>query len=95
MEKVPIFDQNHGLTPLLKLEFCHFFGKEIFYVKEYLLFYLEYQQTIFFGLFCPNTNYGKISNFLPKPWTNPFEKLGIFPLFSKEIFMLKKAFFSF
>ena len=25
MEKILIFDQNHGLTPLQKFEFCHFF----------------------------------------------------------------------
>ena len=25
MEKILIFDQNHGLTPLQKFQFCHFF----------------------------------------------------------------------
>ena len=121
MEKIPIFDQNHGLTPLQKFEFLPLFRKDIFmlkkvffsilsiskkyfqahfpqkqsmekipifdqndgpkrwtlcknsnfatflkrsfYVKEYLLLYLEYQQTIFLGLLCPKTKYGKNTNF--------------------------------
>ena len=42
MEKILIFDQNDGLTPLQKFEFFTLFWKEIFYVKESLLFYLEY-----------------------------------------------------
>ena len=50
MEKIQIFDQNHGLTPLQKFEFCHFL-KRHFYVTEY--------QTIFLGLFSPNTKYEK------------------------------------
>ena len=62
MEKILIFDQNHGLTPLQKFEFCHCFENK-FYVKESFLFYLEYQQTTFIGLFCPKTNYGKNTNF--------------------------------
>ena len=82
MEKIPIFDQNHGLTPLQKFEFCHFL-KRHFYVKEYLLFYLEYQQIIFLGLFCPNTNYGKKSKFL----TKAIAKMTIFRLFELLVFI--------
>ena len=80
-------------NPFAKSRIFYTFLKRNFSVKESLLFYLEYQQTIFPGLFCPKTNYGKNSNFWPKPWTNPFEKIGIFPLFWKEIFMLKRPSF--
>ena len=45
MEKILIFDQNHGLTPLQKFQFFFTFLKRNFNVKERLLFYLEYQQT--------------------------------------------------
>ena len=79
MEKILIFDQNH--EPLCKNSNFATFLKINFYVKESLLFYLEYQQTIFLGLFCPKTNYGKNTNFGLKPWTNPFAKIRIFTLF--------------
>ena len=45
MEKILIFDQNHGLTPLQKFQFFFTFLKRNFNAKERLLFYLEYQQT--------------------------------------------------
>ena len=28
MEKIPIFEKNHGLSPLQKFEFFHFFQKK-------------------------------------------------------------------
>ena len=34
MEKIPIFDQNHGLTPLQKFEFFPLFWKDIFVFKK-------------------------------------------------------------
>ena len=45
MEKILIFDHNHGLTPLQKFHSFFTFLKRNFNVKESLLFYLEYQQT--------------------------------------------------
>ena len=95
MEKIPMFDQkfltknsnfwpNPIFSTFLKRHFC---------VQESLLFYLEYQQTIFVGLFCPKTKYGKNSNFWKNLWTNPFANIRILPLFSKKI-ILKNAFFS-
>ena len=82
MEKIPIFDQTHGLTLWENSNFFHFLKRNLC-VQESVLFYLEYQQKIFLGLFCPKTNYGKNSNFWPKPWTNPFAKIRLLPLFEK------------
>ena len=56
--------------------------------EESLLFYLEYQQTIFLGLFCQKKNCGKNSNFWPKPLTD-LQKFEFCHFFWKEIFMLK------
>ena len=92
MEKIPIFNQNHGLlNPFEKIRIFYTFLKRNYSVKESLLFYLEYQQTIFLGLFCPKTNYGKNSNFWPKPWTNPFAKIPIFSTFLKRHFCVQES----
>ena len=88
MEKIPLFDQTHGLTLWENSNFFHFLKRNLC-VQESVLFYLEYQQKIFLGLFCPKTNYGKNSNFWPKPWT--LQNFEFFTLFKKKILYLKES----
>ena len=69
MEKVAIFDQNHGLTPFENstcLDFIHC----PFYSLKRGFFFLEYHKTHSRGLFCPKEKDGKISNFYSTLYTN-------------------------
>ena len=50
-------------------------------------FVLEYRKTLFPGLYCLKTKDGKMANFGPKPWVNPFAKIEIFPLFELAVFI--------
>ena len=52
VEKLPIFDQNHGLTPLQKNTNFRPFKLLIFIVLKKRFFFLEYRETHFSGLFC-------------------------------------------
>ena len=45
-----IFDQNHGLTPWQKANFCSVFLQH-FYHLEKLIFYLEHYERLFPDLF--------------------------------------------
>ena len=94
MEKWSIFDQNHGLTPLEKWQFFHFLIFCFYSVKR-RFFVLEYLKTHFPSVYCLRKKFGKMPNFWPKPWTNPFEKMTIFPLFELLVFIAWKHVFSF
>ena len=87
MEKWPIFDQKHGLTPFEKcklLETCCFYNLESrFYLLEYC--------NRFSWCILPKLKDGKIANFLPKPGSNPFGKMS----FVDFLDLLRKPFFSF
>ena len=50
MEKLPIFDQNHGITRFEKSQFVDFFNF-LFLKSGKDFFFLEYPQTHFHGLF--------------------------------------------
>ena len=50
-------------------------------------FVLEYRKTLFPGLYCLKTKDGKMANFGPKPWVNPFAKIANFPLFEDAVFI--------
>ena len=52
MEKLPIFDQNHGLTPLQKIPNFRLFKLLVFIVCKRRFFFLQYRETHFPGLFC-------------------------------------------
>ena len=52
MEKLPIFDQNHGLTPLEKNSNFSTFLTCCFYSLERLFLSLEYLETQLPGVFC-------------------------------------------
>ena len=48
------------------------------FIVERYFFFLEYREAHFPGLFCLKQKDGKIDNFRPKLWTNPYEKILIF-----------------
>ena len=81
MEKWPIFDQNHGLTPLEKWQFFHFLAF-LFYSLKRRFCVLEYRKIHFPLVYCLKKKFGKMANFLTKPWTNRFGKITIFRLFN-------------
>ena len=94
MEKWPIFDKNHGLTPLGKWQFFDFLNFLFLYPRN-TFFLLEYRKTHFPLLYCLKKKFGKMANFTPKPWTNPFGKMAIFQLFELLVFIAQKGVFSF
>ena len=63
----PIFDQNHGLTPLKKKRSnMASFVKFAFYCLEGFVSYFGEYQALFLGLICPKPNLDEVSNFGPK-----------------------------
>ena len=46
------------------------------------------------GVFCIKRKVNKITSFLPKPWTNPFEKIEIQRFFLTNVFIVQKGLFS-
>ena len=62
MEKIQIFDQNHGLTPLQKFEFCHFL-KRHFYVTEYIVSIKNISKQYFSAYLAQTQNMEKNPNF--------------------------------
>ena len=91
MDKWPILDQNHGLTPLKK--------KIIFRLNQHLVFIaqkdvLSLQNTIkhiFLASTALKKEDGKMANFGRKPWTNPFGKNSIFRLSQNFVFIAQKG----
>ena len=51
MEKWPIFDQNHGLTPLEKWQFFHFLNFFFLWRKKDVFCVVEHRKTQFPGLY--------------------------------------------
>ena len=72
MEKVPFFDQNHGLTPLKKSQFFDFFTC-FFYNQNSRFFLLAYCATHFLGLFCLIKKMEKVPIFDQNHGLTPFE----------------------
>ena len=50
MKKLQLFDQNHGLFPLQKCQFCGFF-KAMFFCSERLVCYIKRRKPFFHDLF--------------------------------------------
>ena len=88
MEKLPIFHQNHGITPLEKSQFFEFLNF-LFFSPENHFFFLEYRETHFSGLFCLKWKDGKIANFLTEPWT----KLNFSTIWTSCFHSLERPFF--
>ena len=56
-ENIRFFDKSHVLTPLKKISIFSTFLKLYFSGLKSILFYPEYQITIFCGLICPNNTW--------------------------------------
>ena len=56
-------------------------------------FWLKRSQIRFLGLFCVKIKVEEISNFLPKRWTNPFEKILILRFSYTAVLIIFKGFF--
>ena len=82
---MPIFDQNHGLTPWEECQFS-VLRTLCFYSFERRFFVLEYRKRHFPGLCCLKRKVGKMAIFGPKPWVNPFGKVSIFLTFRSSCF---------
>ena len=54
----------------------------------------ERNQILFLGVLCIIRNVNKISNFSPKPWTNPFGKMPMLWVFETDVFIVQKGFFA-
>ena len=70
---------------------------ELFFVYclERLFFALEYHKTHFPGHYCLTIKNGRMADFGPKPWTNPFGKISIFRLLELFFFYcLERLFFA-
>ena len=90
MEKRPILDQNHGLTPLEKLNFSTFSTSCFYSIKRH--FSLEnIIKHIFLAQIAQKKEDKKMANFGPKPWTNPFGKNSIFRLSKHLVFIAQKG----
>ena len=63
------------------------FSTFCFCTLESYFFVLGYHKTHFPGQYCLKKKVGKMANFGPKPWTNPFGKMSIFRLFKLSVFV--------
>ena len=94
MEIWPIFDQNHGLTPLKKSQFFDFFNLLFIQSREA---FLPFRTTlnIFFQPIYPKLKIWKSYQFQTntgaKPWTKPIGKIPIFRLFQILVSILYKG----
>ena len=96
VEKQPILDQNHGLTPLGKWPFFDFLNFLFLQPRKAIFFLLESHKRHFPGLYClQKKKMEKMANFDPKPWTTPFGKISIFRLLELLVFIAQKGAFSF
>ena len=65
-----------------------------FYGLEKCFFILEYRKTHLHGLCCLKYKGGKLANFWPKSWTNPFRKIQIFDFLNFLFFLgVERRFF--
>ena len=93
MEKWPILGQNHGPTPLEKSQFSDFFNI-LFLQPRKAFFRSRISCNTFSWHRLPKKTHGKMANFGPKPWTNPFGNNLNFPTFSTScLYSLERRFF--
>ena len=65
LDKWPVLDQNHGLTPLEKSQFFDY-SELLFLQPRKAFFVLEYHKRHFPGLYCLRKKAGKMASFGPK-----------------------------
>ena len=94
MEKWPFFDQNLGLTFLVKCQFFHFLNF-VFSRLERRFSTLEYRKRHFRGPYFLKKKVGKMAFFGPKPWVNPVWKNVNFSTFwTSSLNRLQRRFFA-
>ena len=80
-------------NPFGKMLICRLFCTCWFYSLD-SYFFLEYRKRRFTGLYCQKEKHGKMANFWPKAWTNPFWKNVNFLDFGTSCFYsLERCFF--
>ena len=85
---------NHGLNPLQKFEFCHFFFKEIFMLKKAFFSVQSIGKQYFSAYFSQKQSMEKIPIFEKNYGLTPLQKFEFCHFFQKKIFMLKNTFFN-
>ena len=86
-------DQNHGLTPLEKLQFFDILNF-LFLQPRKVFFVLEYRKSHFPNQYCLKKRVGKMAILGPKPWINPFGKMSFFRILELLVFITQKGVFS-
>ena len=65
----------------------------MFRLPKKLVFKRQRKQIVFLLLYFIKKIFNNICNFGPKPWTNPFGKMGIFWVFESDVFMVQTGLF--
>ena len=94
VEKRAIFRPKPWVNPSGKNVSFSTFRTSFYYCLEKPFFVLEYRKRHFPGLYCLKKKLGKIANFGPKLWVNPFGKMSVFRLFELFVFIGYKGVFS-
>ena len=92
MQKWPVFDQNHGLTPLEKSQFFDFFNF-LFLLSRNAFFSFRISKTHISGLYCLKKNSEKWPIFQQNHGLTPLEKCQFFDFFNFLFLLPRKAFF--
>ena len=85
MKKLQLFDQNHGLSPLQKCQFCLPF-KSMFILSRKAYCLTRTSPYTFSGCILHKTKRSQNFNFWWKPWTNPFAKKAVLWVFQTDVF---------
>ena len=89
------FGPNHGLfIPFGKMSIFPLYELLIFMTEKSVSWFQNITKHIFLAYNASN-KFGKMANFGPKPWTNPFGKMTIFQLFELLLFITQKGVSSF
>ena len=90
MKKLQLFDQNHGLSPLQKYQFCRLF-KYMFILSKSACFLTRTSPNTFSACILHKTKRKQNYNFWPTLWTNPFGKMPILWVFKPTFSLFRKA----
>ena len=90
MEKLPILDQKHGLTPLEKSQFFDSFNL-LFLCSWKASFLSELSWNTLSCLILPKIKIWKTGNFWLKIWTNHSGKIPVFRFFEFPVFIEQKG----
>ena len=74
-------------NPFGKISISGFFKLLVFIAYIVVFFVLEYRKTRLLPYIAKRKKGGKIANFGPQQWSNPFGKISIFRLFKLFVFI--------